>query len=86
MFILEVAISPTPERLAARPAHRELLAEQHRQGKVLMAGPLADDTAAVVIWDVDTREEVEALMASDPYYSANGVETTSIREWAPFIV
>jgi len=86
MFILEVAILPTPERLAARPAHRALLGELHKQGKVVMAGPLADDTAAVVVWDVATREEVEALMAADPYYSSNGVTTTSIREWAPFIV
>jgi len=86
MFILEVAILPTPERLAARPAHRELLAELKKQGKVHMAGPLADDTTAVIVWDVDTREEVEALMAAAPYYSTNGVTTTSIREWTPFIV
>jgi len=86
MFILEVAILPTPERLAARPAHRALLGELKKQGKVLMAGPLADDTAAVIIFDVATREDVEALMAADPYYASKGVELKSIREWAPFIV
>ena len=86
MFILEIATADTPERLAARPAHREGLAKLHAEGKLPMAGPLADGSASVVIFDVATREDVEALMAADPYYASKGVELKSIREWAPFIV
>jgi len=86
MFILEIATADTPERLAARPAHREGLAKLHTEGKLPMAGPLADGSASVVIFDVATREEVEALMAAAPYYASNCVTPTSIREWTPFIV
>ena len=85
MWIVEIKLEPTDERLAARPAHREKLAELHDNGVVRMAGPFADDSGAVIIVDAETRAEVDRLLANDPYYATSGVTVTDIREWHPFI-
>jgi uncharacterized protein YciI len=85
MWIIELRFLPTPERLAARPAHRERLTTLYGDGIVRMAGPLADDTGAVIVVDVLDRADVEAFAAADPYFDTAGVEVTQIREWHPFL-
>lgn len=85
MWIVELALSPTPQRLAARPAHRERLAALHNEGKVPMAGPLADDSGAVIVVDVGDRTALDEILAADPYFATDGVTVTGIREWSPFI-
>ena len=85
MWIVELKLEPTDERLAARPAHRDKLAQLHDDGVVRMAGPFADDSGAVIIVDAEDRAAVDRLLADDPYYATNGVTVTSVREWRPFI-
>lgn len=68
MWIVELAFTGAPERLAARPAHRDRLAALHRAGTVRMAGPFADDSGAVIVFDVDDRAAVDVLIADDPYF------------------
>ena len=87
MWIVELAIDGNPDRLAARPAHRQKLAELHDQGMVRMAGPLADDSGALLVLDVADRAAVDTVLADDPYYyySTPGVTVASIREWTPII-
>jgi uncharacterized protein len=83
MWIVELGLAPTQERLSARPAHRQILASLHERGVVPMAGPLADDSVAVIIFDVADEATVTDLLRSDPYYTTPGVTIISIREWAP---
>lgn len=71
-------------RLAARPRHRELLTELYAEGRLLAAGPLPDDSGALVVFRGD-RDEVESIIAADPYYSAPGVRIVSLREWNPIV-
>ena len=85
MWIVELSLEATPERLSARPEHRRHLTELHGQGVVRMAGPLADDTAAVVVLDVPDRPAVDAVLAGDPYFTTPGVTVGQIREWLPFV-
>ncbi|MET7804141.1 YciI family protein [Micromonospora chersina] len=85
MWIVELAFTEAPERLAARPAHRALLTELHGKGVVRVAGPLADDSGAVLVFDVPDRPELDRLLAADPYFTTPGVAVTRIREWAPFL-
>lgn len=66
MWIVELTFASQPERLAARAAHRDLLAALHREGTVRMAGPFADDSGAVIIIDVPDRPALDTLMAGDP--------------------
>ncbi|MBO8194775.1 hypothetical protein ITI46_24415 [Streptomyces oryzae] len=84
MLILELSFTDSPERLAARPAHRERLLQLHAEGTLLAAGPWADDSGAVLIFNAE-RPELEALMADDPYYRTPGVRITGIRDWTPVV-
>ncbi|MCZ7436415.1 YciI family protein [Micromonospora sp. WMMC241] len=85
MWIIELAFTPAPERLAARPAHRDRLTALHGQGVVRMAGPLADDTGAVIVLDAPGRAAVEAILAADPYFTTPGVSVERIRDWRAFL-
>ncbi len=85
MWMIELAFTATPERLAARPAHRTHLAALHSAGVVRMAGPLADDSGALIIVDAPDRAAVDALLAADPYLTEPGVTVAHIREWHPFL-
>ncbi|WP_406038628.1 YciI family protein [Micromonospora sp. NBC_00898] len=85
MWIVELAFTDAPERLAARPAHRERLTALHAEGTVRITGPLADDSGAVLVFDVPDRPALDRLLAADPYFTTPGVEIVKIREWAPFL-
>jgi uncharacterized protein YciI len=85
MFLLELSFDDNPERLEHRPAHRELLVSLKERGVVAMAGPYADESGALLIFDVATVEEFEAIVAADPYYRAPGVTIAAKREWNPVV-
>lgn len=84
MIVLELAFDDHPARLAARPAHRQLLAELHARGILVLAGPWADDSGALLMF-ATTRSEVDIIMARDPYYTTEGVRVTALREWRPVV-
>jgi uncharacterized protein YciI len=85
MWIVELTFTDAPERLAARPAHRALVTELHEKGVIRISGPLADESGAVLVFDVPDRSELDRLLTADPYFTTPGVEVTRIREWAPFV-
>lgn len=85
MWIIELRLLPTPERLAARSAHRIRLAALHRENVVRMAGPLVGDAGAVIVAEVPDRKAVDSLIAADPYFATVGVDVVQIREWDPFL-
>lgn len=84
MLIVTLAFTATPERLAARPAHRVLLRRLHDEGRLVAAGPWADDTGALLVFDTE-RAELDRLLESDPYYRTPGVEVLGIHEWTPVV-
>ncbi len=84
MIVLELAFDDSPERLAARPAHRDLLMAMHATGRLVLAGPLADDSGALLVFRA-SRAEVDELMAADPYYTTSGVRVVALREWLPLV-
>lgn len=84
MIVVELAFRDAPARLAARPAHRQVLAELRERGVLVMAGPWADDSGALLVFDA-SRSEVDEVMARDPYYSTEGVRVVGLREWLPVV-
>lgn len=51
-----------------------------------MAGPLADDSGALIIVDLPDRRDVDGFLDADPYFTTEGVTVVQVREWAPFLV
>ena len=84
MLIVELAFTASSERLTARPAHRAFLARLHHEGRLIAAGPWADDSGAVLIFDVE-RAELDQILAADPYYRVPGVKVARVREWMPVV-
>jgi uncharacterized protein len=85
MWMIELHFAATPERLAARPAHRSRLTALHGEGVVRMAGPFADDAGAMIIVEMPDHKAVDSLLADDPYFTTAGVTVVQIREWNPFV-
>jgi uncharacterized protein YciI len=84
MVVLELSFDDNPQRLAARPAHRQRLAALHASGALVMAGPFADDSGALLVF-AGGRSDVEEVLADDPYYSVDGVRVVGLREWLPVV-
>ncbi len=79
MVVVELTFTDHPARLALRPRHREILTQLYADGEVALAGPFDDGTGSMVVFTTD-RGRVDEVLASDPYYSAEGVTVASIRE------
>ncbi|MEQ7124246.1 YciI family protein [Actinopolymorpha sp. B11F2] len=84
MFLLELKFNDDSRRIEARPAHRARLQQLYAEGRLVMAGPWADDSGAALVFDTD-RAGVEQILADDPYYATPGVEVVSVRAWNPFL-
>ena len=55
-----------------RSEHREYISRLLNQGKLVTAGPFADDSGALFIYEADSADAASALVAQDPF-STNGV-------------
>jgi uncharacterized protein YciI len=86
MFALLLTFDDDPARLEGRPAHRERLAAHRDAGRILAAGPFGDESGALLVFRVDSREEMDAIIAADPYYSGPGIAGLEVHEWNPVTV
>lgn len=80
-FLVLTTFTSAEGRMAHRPAHREYLREQVAQGKLLMAGPFADESGGLIIFEAEDDAEVGEIMANDPFTTEGVFATTEIRPW-----
>lgn len=85
MYVLELSFGDRPERMDARPAHRERLRVLHADGRLVLAGPYADDSGALLVFDVADESELDAILDADPYYRTPGVRVVRRRKWSPVV-
>ena len=84
--VLEYRFSPdNEERLAVRARHRGYLEQLNRTGHVVAAGPFDDDSGALILYSVFGRDELDRLLAEDPYVQADVFGERIVRGWRPFI-
>ncbi|QJE73411.1 YciI family protein [Aerophototrophica crusticola] len=82
-FILECLDKPgaLDTRLANRPAHLAYI--EANIAKVMIAGPILTEEGSpigsLLVLDFDTKAEVEAFAAADPYAQAGLFASTTIR-------
>jgi uncharacterized protein YciI len=79
--ILTYDAADTEPRAAVRPAHREYLWSLANAGKLLHAGPFADDSGALLVYEAETRDEAAAMLAADPFSTEGIVKASTIHEW-----
>jgi uncharacterized protein YciI len=84
MYAVVLTFTDDPARLELRPSHRERLTALVADGRLLAAGPWADDTGSLLVFLVNGHDDLDAILAADPYYSAPGVTVTT-HEWSPVI-
>jgi uncharacterized protein YciI len=80
---LRFDLAETDRRMVVRPAHREYLTELKASGKLVAAGPFADQTGALLVYDVADEAELREILAKDPYTPANVYEIATLAEWQP---
>ena len=80
-FALQLKFTDPERRMEVRPAHREYLAELKEAGKLVTAGPFADQTGALLIYDVADEAELRDILAKDPYTTADVYEIITLTEW-----
>lgn len=80
---LRFGIAETDRRMEVRPAHRDYLTELKAAGKLVAAGPFADQTGALLVYDVADETELREILAKDPYTPANVYEIATLGEWQP---
>lgn len=83
MFIVFVHYIRSLEELEAHLAdHRRFLDEQYAAGHFLASGPRVPRTGGIVLARTATREELELVLAADPFRTA-GVAEYEILEFTP---
>ena len=68
-----------------RPEHREHLAELHREGTLLLSGPLGDGPGALLIVVADSAEDALAKLDGDPFKRERVIVDRVAREWTVVI-
>lgn len=78
------AIEYSPDRAkveVARPAHRAYLTSLIEKGQLFASGPYEDGFGALIIYEADSPEAVEALMKADPFHAAGVFVRWTVRPW-----
>ena len=66
---------------AARPAHRAYLTSLVEKNQLFASGPFEDGYGALIIYEADSAEAVEALMKADPFHAAGVFVRWTVRPW-----
>jgi uncharacterized protein YciI len=81
-FTVETRYVADRDRLLdVRPRHRDYLRDLVDQGKVLAGGPFADDRAGFAVYQVVDVDELNLLLAADPYTTEEIAEERIVHEW-----
>ena len=82
-------IEYTPDKnkiLEIRPKHREYQAGLRAAGKLALAGPFTDDSGGLIVYEAESKEEVERIMCADPFGQHGIFVSWSIRPWNLILV
>jgi uncharacterized protein YciI len=78
-----IEYSQNKEKIKAiAPVHRQYFRGFLEDGQLRAAGPLADDAGATWVLEVETTEEAEEIIKSDPHFAAGVFVKWQIRPLA----
>ncbi|HVL25622.1 MAG TPA: YciI family protein [Thermomicrobiales bacterium] len=68
-------------RQQVRPTHREYLRSILEAGKLHESGPLADDSGAIIVYDVADLSEAQEILANDPFAQEGVIAGAQLQQW-----
>lgn len=80
-FVLDFRYADMEARTRVRPQHLDYLNGLYAEGKVVLAGPLAEGGGAIVVYDVADEAEAQRLVEGDPYTAEGVAGDLRLREW-----
>ena len=84
IYAVTYTFSSDPDEVnQIRPTHRVWLSEQLDNGSLLASGPMVDRPAALLIFEAESIEELNALLDQDPYEIAGVIGERTIEAWNP---
>ena len=63
-----------------RPVHRQYLARLRDEGKLALSGPFADG-GALIVYEAEKPEDVDALIAEDPFAKSGVFASWQVHPW-----
>lgn len=66
---------------AHRPAHRAYLTSLVEKNQLFASGPTEDNYGALIVYEADTPEAVDALIKADPFHAAGVFLNWTVRPW-----
>jgi uncharacterized protein YciI len=63
-------------------AHRSYLETLYASGKLIVSGPKTDKSGGIILFATTDRQEVEAIISKDPYYTLD-LATYEVIEFNP---
>lgn len=66
---------------AHRPAHRAYLTSLIEKNQLFASGPTEDNYGALIVYEADTPEAVDALIKADPFHAAGVFLKWTVRPW-----
>ncbi|ASU78660.1 hypothetical protein CDG81_10670 [Actinopolyspora erythraea] len=70
-------------RQSRHPEHASNLNRLAEDGVLLLAGPLTDDNAGLLLYEAEDRDHLQRLLDDEPYVRGGLVARIRVREWAP---
>ncbi|GAA1977140.1 hypothetical protein GCM10009838_41860 [Catenulispora subtropica] len=80
-----VYTADTAKRDEVRPAHRAFLAAQQGEVRLLVSGPWANGTGALLVFEAEDEAALRATLEHDPFAEADLVSRVRINEWTPVL-
>jgi uncharacterized protein len=81
LFLLSYGYNDTDLRAQRRDDHVAYLNKLKEEGSLVAAGPYTDLTGGTILYQADTVQDVETLIAGDPYTQAEVTKDRHLREW-----
>lgn len=83
MFLISLTyVKPVDVVDAYLPAHREFLHRKYAAGIFLLSGRKEPRTGGIILADIESSEELQAVLAEDPFHQ-HGVAEYEVTQFTP---
>jgi uncharacterized protein YciI len=85
LYVLEYRYADAEIRARVRPQHLAYMRSLVDVGTLVMAGPWADQSGALVVFWAEDEKQAWALVEADPYTIEGATAEHRLREWTVVI-